>query len=156
MSDDDWASIHQKVTKAGLLPGRSVRERLLELPDIDLLLDAAKAAGKKGMLDEAALDALLGEMKPVQTPVKEEVIARTIAPVAAPEPTPARPPRAPTDLGRRAGSTAHWARARRLPCDHLPRLDAARRRRPTPGSGHLRRPSPFHPSPSLHRVRAMR
>ena len=90
MSVDDWASIHQKVTQAGLLPGRSVRERLLELPDSDLLLDAAKAAGKKGMLDEAALDALLGEMKPVQTPVKEEVVARTIAPVAAPEPTPAR------------------------------------------------------------------
>ena len=90
MSDDDWASIHQKVTQAGLLPGRSVRERLLELPDIDLLIDAAKAAGKKGMLDEAALDALLGEMKPVQTPVKEEVVARTIAPVAAPEPTPAQ------------------------------------------------------------------
>jgi DNA polymerase II small subunit len=90
VSDEDWAVIHRKVTQAGLLPAKSVRERLLELPDIDLLIDAAKSIGKKGMLDAATLDALLGEMKPIQRPVKEEnVVARTIAPVSAPEPSPA-------------------------------------------------------------------
>ena len=69
---------------AGLLPARSVRERLLALPSIDPLLQAAQSSGQKGVLDEAMLDSLLA--KP-----QEKVVARTIAPIAEPEPvTPAR------------------------------------------------------------------
>ena len=83
MSDTEWAEIHRKVMAAGLLPGRSVRERLLALPSIDGLIEAAKASGKSGMLDEAMLDELLS-----LTP-KTTVVARTIAPIAAPEPKPA-------------------------------------------------------------------
>ncbi|MDP6906100.1 MAG: DNA-directed DNA polymerase II small subunit [Candidatus Thalassarchaeaceae archaeon] len=87
MSEADWSTIYQKVTQAGLLPGRSVRERLLELPDIDRLVDAAKAIGKKGILDESALDALLIEMEPKPAKNTDKVVARTIAPVSTPEPT---------------------------------------------------------------------
>ena len=76
MSDAEWAEIHRKVMAAGLLPGRSVRERLLALPSIDDLIEAAKASGKSGMLDEAMLDELLS-----LTP-KTTVVARTIAPVS--------------------------------------------------------------------------
>ena len=59
MSDTEWAEIHRKVMAAGLLPGRSVRERLLSLPSIDAFIEVAKASGKTGMLDEAMLDELL-------------------------------------------------------------------------------------------------
>ena len=69
---------------AGLIPARSVRERLLALPSIEPLLQAAKAAGSKGMLDEEMLDSLLSK---TETPV----VARTIAPIAEPEPV--APPR---------------------------------------------------------------
>ena len=64
---------------AGLIPARSVRERLLALPSIEPLLQAAKAARSKGMLDEEMLDSLLSK---TETPV----VARTIAPIAEPEP----------------------------------------------------------------------
>ena len=83
MSDTEWAEIHRKVMAAGLLPGRSVRERLLSLPSIDALIEVAKASGKTGMLDEAMLDELLAV-----TPTTP-VVARTIAPIAEPEPKPA-------------------------------------------------------------------
>ncbi|MDP6325222.1 MAG: hypothetical protein QF684_06640, partial [Candidatus Thalassarchaeaceae archaeon] len=64
---------------AGLIPARSVREKLLALPSIEPLLQAAETTGSKGMLDEAMLDSLLTQ---IQTPV----VARTIAPIAEPEP----------------------------------------------------------------------
>ncbi|MCH2640854.1 MAG: DNA-directed DNA polymerase II small subunit [Candidatus Thalassarchaeum sp.] len=83
MSDTEWAEIHRKVMAAGLLPGRSVRERLLSLPSIDAFIEVAKASGKTGMLDEAMLDELLAV-----TPTTP-VVARTIAPIAEPEPKPA-------------------------------------------------------------------
>ena len=79
MSDSEWGEIHRKVMAAGLIPARSVRERLLALPSIEPLLQAAKAAGSKGMLDEEMLDSLLSK---TETPV----VARTIAPIAEPEP----------------------------------------------------------------------
>ena len=84
MSDTEWAEIHRKVMAAGLIPARSVREKLLALPSIEPLLQAAESSGSKGMLDEAMLDSLLTQ---IQTPV----VARTIAPVADPEPM--APPR---------------------------------------------------------------
>jgi len=84
VSDAEWGEIYRKVMAAGLLPARSVRERLLALPSIDPLLQAAQSSGSKGVLDEALLDSLLA--KP-----QEKVVARTIAPIAEPEPvTPAR------------------------------------------------------------------
>ena len=83
VSDTEWAEIHRKVMAAGLLPGRSVRERLLSLPSIDALIEVAKASGKTGMLDEAMLDELLAV-----TPTTP-VVARTIAPIAEPELKPA-------------------------------------------------------------------
>ena len=83
VSDTEWAEIHRKVMAAGLLPGRSVRERLLSLPSIDAFIEVAKASGKTGMLDEAMLDELLAV-----TPTTP-VVARTIAPIAEPEPKPA-------------------------------------------------------------------
>ena len=64
---------------AGLIPARSVRERLLALPSIEPLLQAAEAAGSKGMLDETMLDSLLSK-------TETTVVARTIAPIAEPEP----------------------------------------------------------------------
>ena len=69
---------------AGLIPARSVKETLLALPSIDPLIQAAEAAGSKGMLDEAMLDSLLVQ--------KEEVtIGRIVAPIAEPKPVaPAR------------------------------------------------------------------
>ena len=68
----------------GLIPARSVRDRLLALPSIDPLIQAAKATGSKGMLDEAMLESLLVQQDVV-------VVARTIAPISEPEPvTPAR------------------------------------------------------------------
>ena len=79
MSDTEWAEIHRKVMAAGLIPARSVREKLLALPSIEPLLQAAETTGSKGMLDEAMLDSLLTQ---IQTPV----VARTIAPIAEPEP----------------------------------------------------------------------
>ena len=83
MSNTEWAEIHRKVMAAGLLPGSSVRERLLLLPSIDTLIETAKASGKTGMLDEAMLDELLS-LAP-NTPI----VARTIAPIADPNPKPA-------------------------------------------------------------------
>ena len=79
MSDTEWAEIHRKVMAAGLIPARSVRGKLLALPSIEPLLQAAETTGSKGMLDEAMLDSLLTQ---IQTPV----VARTIAPIAEPEP----------------------------------------------------------------------
>jgi DNA polymerase II small subunit len=79
VSDTEWGEIYRKVMAAGLIPARSVRDRLLALPSINPLLQAAESAGSKGMLDEAMLDSLLA---PKETPV----IARTIAPIAQPEP----------------------------------------------------------------------
>ena len=68
----------------GLIPARSVRDRLLALPSIDPLIQAAEATGSKGMLDEAMLESLLVQQDVV-------VVARTIAPLSEPEPvTPAR------------------------------------------------------------------
>jgi len=82
VSDVGWGEIHRKVMAAGLIPARSVRERLLALPSIEPLLQAAENTGCKGMLDEKMLDSLLA-----QTTTK--VVARTIAPIAEPEPVPA-------------------------------------------------------------------
>lgn len=63
---------------------KSVRERLLALPSIEPLIQAAKTTGSKGVLDDNMLDSLLAVTEPV-------VVARTIAPVAEPEPVaPAR------------------------------------------------------------------
>ena len=68
----------------GLIPARSVRDRLLALPSIDPLIQAAEATGSKGMVDEAMLESLLVQQDVV-------VVARTIAPLSEPEPvTPAR------------------------------------------------------------------
>lgn len=64
---------------AGLIPARSVRDRLLALPSIEPLLQAAVSTGSKGMLDETMLDSLL-------TRTETPVVARTIAPIAEPEP----------------------------------------------------------------------
>ena len=69
---------------AGLIPARSVRDRLLALPSIEPLLQAAASTGSKGMLDETMLDSLL-------TRTEIPVVARTIAPIAEPEPV--TPPR---------------------------------------------------------------
>mgnify|MGYP006115233461 CR=1 FL=1 len=69
---------------AGLIPARSVRDRLLALPSIEPLLQAAASTGSKGMLDETMLDSLL-------TRTEILVVARTIAPIAEPEPV--TPPR---------------------------------------------------------------
>ncbi len=79
MSDTEWGEIHRKVMAAGLIPARSVRDRLLALPSIEPLLQAAVSTGSKGMLDETMLDSLLTQ---TETPV----VARTIAPIAEPEP----------------------------------------------------------------------
>ena len=69
---------------AGLIPARSVKETLLALPSIDPIIQAAEAAGSKGMLDEAMLDSLLVQKE-------EVVIGRIVAPIAEPEPVaPAR------------------------------------------------------------------
>jgi DNA polymerase II small subunit len=78
VSGGDWGEIHRKVMSVGLIPARSVRERLLSLPSIDPLIQAAEATGSKGMLDEAMLDLLLVQKE-------ETVIGRTIAPIAEPE-----------------------------------------------------------------------
>jgi DNA polymerase II small subunit len=84
VSDSEWGEIYRKVMAAGLIPARSVRDRLLALPSIEPLLVAAQNSGSKGMLDEVMLDSLLA--KP-ETPV----VARTIAPISEPEPvTPSR------------------------------------------------------------------
>ena len=84
MSGANWGEIHRKVMSVGLIPARSVRDRLLALPSIDPLIQAAEATGSKGMLDEAMLESLLVQQDVV-------VVARTIAPLSEPEPvTPAR------------------------------------------------------------------
>ena len=79
MSETEWGEIYRKVMAAGLIPARSVRDRLLALPSIEPLLQAAEAAGSKGMLDETLLDSLLSK-------TETTVVARTIAPIAEPEP----------------------------------------------------------------------
>ena len=56
MSDTEWGEIYRKVMAAGLIPARSVRDRLLALPSIEPLLQAAESTGSKGMLDEVMLD----------------------------------------------------------------------------------------------------
>ncbi len=61
MSDTQWGEIHQKLMAAGLIPARSVKDTLLSMPSIDPVIQAAKAAGSKGMLDEEMLDSLLVE-----------------------------------------------------------------------------------------------
>ncbi len=73
--------------QAGLLPARSVRDRLLALPKIEPLIEAANAGGHKGLLDENLLDKLLSEIK--KKPKISEPIARTIAPIEKPKPKPA-------------------------------------------------------------------
>ena len=84
MSDTEWGEIYRKVMAAGLIPARSVRDRLLALPSIEPLLQTAESTGSKGMLDEAMLDSLL-------TQTKTPVVARTIAPITLPDPV--APPR---------------------------------------------------------------
>ncbi len=63
MSNDGWAVIHRKVTGVGLLPSRSVRQRLSDLPDIDAVVAAARSAGIQGMLDGAMLDSILAHLE---------------------------------------------------------------------------------------------
>jgi len=89
VSDADWGEIHRKVSAAGLLPTRSVRDRLLALPDLDAFLNAAQAAGKRGMLTDQMLDELVPTAAPAPAPAPAPVVARVIAPIEAPEPAPA-------------------------------------------------------------------
>ena len=86
VSDTQWGEIHQKLMAAGLIPARSVKDTLLSMPSIDPVIQAAKAAGSKGMLDEEMLDSLL-----IEKQEQVAVVARTIAPISEPEPVaPAR------------------------------------------------------------------
>jgi len=69
MSDGGWAAIHRKVTGVGLLPSRSVHQRLSDLPDIDAVVAAAASAGIRGMLDGAMLDNILAHLEAEISPM---------------------------------------------------------------------------------------
>lgn len=81
--------------EAGLLPTRSVGEKLLALPDFDGFLAAVQAAGVKGLLTEAVIEEHAPKAPPRPEPPAMPVAApagRVIAPAPDPDPAPAPRP----------------------------------------------------------------